>query len=108
MADQSRQIKLAAAKKKVKYFTYSTQLHIAESVVPTLCTQVCVNSVFLSFRYVYFLRGKGVVITRRPSTALSLVRPPPLLSRLCCVGETDVLSGPLVIALTFPDYVDYF
>lgn len=54
------------------------------------------------------LRSRGVVITRRPTSALSLVPSLLVLLRLQCAGEIGASSGPLLIALTFPDYVDYF
>lgn len=108
MADQSRQIKLAAAKKKVKYFT----IHMAK-YNGKRC--YCLSSAgsrcrcLVSFCYSYISsRSRGVVITRRPTTALSLVPPLLLLSGLQCAGEIGASSGPLLIALTFPDYADYF
>ena len=108
MADQSRQIKLAAAKKKVKYFTihpskYSGKRWYCLSSAGSWCR--CL----LSFCYSHISsRSRGVVITRRPTTALSLVPPLMLLSGLRCAGESGASPGPLLIALTFPDYADYF
>lgn len=53
--------------------------------------------------------GEGVLsFTRRPTSALSRVPPCALHRRFDRAGEAGVFSGPLVLALTFPGYADYF
>ena len=103
MADQSRQIKLAAAKKKVKYFIIELAWYHSKH-------WQWLSSVGLCYRCGYTcLYGAGVL-------SFHVVRP--LRCRLSHLSRSSrglnaqerpmLSSGPLLIALTFPAYVDYF
>lgn len=98
MADQSRQIKLAAAKKKVKY----SSVHLAKCRVDVWS---CVSPSGLHCRWVSFILfcfnyepEEGVVSTRRPTSALPVVPCRLLLCRLQYRGEAGASLRPKRLA----------
>lgn len=90
MADQSRQIKLAAAKKKVKYVPNELASR-RESTSRFMFLRFCVVFIFVFLKFPH--GAGGVVITRRPTSAPPLVSPLSLLPGLQCVGETAAFAG---------------
>lgn len=107
MADQSRQIKLAAAKKKVKLFESSRPgtlrmiCHVSRGLV-------CGYTDLVSLLVVNYLRRCGVVITRRPTTVRWLMPPLSPLRLHYCTPVAGASTRPLLTALTFPDGVASF
>lgn len=69
---------------------------------------VCVHTDIVSLLVVNSLRRWGVVITRRPITVRWLIPPISPLRPHYCAPVAGAYTGPLLIALTFPDGVACF